>query len=104
MVAKMCSSRTKDGAQALYGRSSSRSKRAVGHSQDGSSQKTFLWTIHPARLQRAMLAQHAQHAPLLVRQAVAAQAGPRVGHDGFARLQQQARQVAVLEGGHGAAI
>ena len=57
-----------------------------------------------ARLHRAVLAQHAQHAPLLVRQAVAAQAGPRVRHDGFARLQQQAREVAVLEsGGHGAA-
>ena len=57
-----------------------------------------------ARLHRAVLAQHAQHAPLLVREAVAAQAGPGVRHDGLARLQQEAREVAVLEGGsHGAA-
>ena len=33
------------------------------------------------------------------RQAVAAQARPRVRHDGLARLQQQARQVAMLESG-----
>lgn len=58
-----------------------------------------------AGFHRAVLAEHAQHAPLLVRQAMAAQAGPRVRHHGLARLQQQAGQVAVLErgGGHGAA-
>ena len=50
---------------------------------------------------RAVFAEHTQHAPLLVRQAVAAQAGARVRHHGFARLQQQAREVAVAEGGHG---
>jgi len=52
-----------------------------------------------ARLHGAVLAQYAQHAPLLVRQAVAAQARPGVGHDGLARLQEEARQVAVLERG-----
>ena len=57
-----------------------------------------------AGFHRAVLAEHTQHAPLLVRQAVAAQAGARVRHDGLARLQQQSRQVAVLErgGSHGA--
>jgi len=50
-----------------------------------------------ARLDHAVFPQHAQHAPLLVRQAVAAQARARVRHDGLARLQKQARQVAVLE-------
>ena len=56
-----------------------------------------------AGFHRALLAQHAQHTPLLVRQAVAAQAGPRVRHHRLARLQQQARKVAMLETcGHGA--
>ena len=48
-----------------------------------------------------VFAQHAQHAPLLVAQAVLAQAGAGVLHHGLARLQQQARQVAVGEGGTG---
>jgi hypothetical protein len=48
-----------------------------------------------------MLAQHAQHAPLLVRQPMLAQARTGVGHDGFTRLQQQARQIAVGKGGWG---
>ena len=52
-----------------------------------------------AGFDHAVLAEHAQHAPLLVAQAMFAQAGPRVGHDGFARLQQQTREVAVGEGG-----
>ena len=58
-----------------------------------------------ACLHGAVFAQHAQHAPLLVRQAVAAQAGARVRHDGLARLQQEARQIAMREsgGGHGEA-
>jgi hypothetical protein len=38
-----------------------------------------------------MLTQHPQHTPLLVRQAMLAQAWTRVSHDGFACLQQQAR-------------
>ena len=54
-----------------------------------------------AGFHRAVFAQHAQNAPLLVRQAVTAQAGPRVRHHGLARLQQQARQIAVREGGGG---
>ena len=63
-------------------------------------------TRDAAGFHRAVLAQHAQHAPLLVGQAVAAQARARVRHDGLARLQQQAGQVAVLErgGSHGRAI
>ena len=52
---------------------------------------------HAAGFDRAVLAEHPQHAPLLVGQRMLAQAGPRVRHDGFARLQQQARQVAVDE-------
>eukprot|EP01136_Pigoraptor_vietnamica_P026292 Opistho-1_new@81183 len=46
-----------------------------------------------------MFTEHAQHAPLLVRQTVLAQAGPGVQHHGLARFEQQARQVAVDEGG-----
>jgi hypothetical protein len=38
-----------------------------------------------------MLAEHPKHAPLLIRQAMLTQARARVGHDGFARLQQQTR-------------
>jgi mevalonate kinase len=45
-----------------------------------------------------VLAQHTQHPPLLVRQAVLAQARAGVLHHGLARLQQQARQVAVGKG------
>jgi hypothetical protein len=54
---------------------------------------------HAAGVDRAVLAQHAQHAPLLVGQRVLAQAGPGVGHHGFACLQQKARQVAMSECG-----
>jgi hypothetical protein len=46
-----------------------------------------------------MFAQHPQHAPLLVGQTVLTQAGPGMAHDRFARLQEQARQVAVDEWG-----
>jgi hypothetical protein len=46
-----------------------------------------------------MFAQHPQHPPLLIRQTVLAQAGPGMAHDRFACLQEQARQVAVDEGG-----
>jgi hypothetical protein len=45
-----------------------------------------------------MFPQNPQHPPLLVRQAVLAQARAGVGHDSFSRLQQQARQIAVDEG------
>ncbi|MCY1384912.1 hypothetical protein D9M69_732210 [compost metagenome] len=49
-----------------------------------------------------MFTQHAQHAPLLVGQAVLAQAGPGVLHHGLARFEQQAWQVAVDKRGFGA--
>ena len=42
-----------------------------------------------AGLQRLAAAQHAQHPPLLVRQAMRAQKRPRVSHDGFPCLQKQ---------------
>ena len=46
-----------------------------------------------------VFSQHAQHAPLLVRQAVLAQAGPGVQHHRLARFKQEAGQVAVDERG-----
>ena len=53
---------------------------------------------HPPGLNHAMFAQHAQHPPLLVAQAVFAQAWPGVRHHRLTCLQQQARQVTVDEG------
>jgi hypothetical protein len=47
----------------------------------------------------SVLTQYPQHPPLLVGQAMRSQAGPGVTHDRFARLQEQARQVAVDEWG-----
>jgi hypothetical protein len=45
-----------------------------------------------------VFAQHPQHPPLLVAQAMAAQTWAGVGHHQFACLQQQTRQVAMDEG------
>ena len=56
--------------------------------------------FHPGAVV-GVFAQHPQHPPLLVRQAVRAQAGAGVAHDRFACLQEQARQVAVDERGVG---
>jgi hypothetical protein len=46
-----------------------------------------------------MLSQNAQHTPLLVRQAMLAQARSRVGHDGLACFEQQAGQVSMDKSG-----
>jgi hypothetical protein len=59
-------------------------------------------TRNPPSLHAAMLAQHPQHPPLRIRQAVDAQARAVMRHHGFTGLQQQAGKVAVGEGlGHG---
>jgi hypothetical protein len=66
--------------------------------QAGSEQKrlfSYSAGFHSAVV--GVLTQYPQHPPLLVGQAMRSQAGPGVTHDRFARLQEQARQVAVDE-------
>ena len=56
------------------------------------------------RLQRRFVEQRAQHAPLLLGQAMLVEDGAEVRHHAFARAQQQQRQVATARGvGHGGA-